>query len=215
MNKSFVQDALLFLSLLVFAKGQVCTGQYRMLAKRGGFVWLETQATVIYNTKNSQPQCVVCVNFVLRCRSLNTFAFCGGCNKNVINTGQQTSSPSCYSGIQEEEMILSLEQTADVKPVKEELLQEEENATVKSSPADLSEPLLKEEEEKGPEVDIMELLTEEAEPQPLSSLYDQLKEKPEALTLLAPAAGDTIILLDFSCPGLWPQSLALLILSTA
>lgn len=53
-------------SLLVFAKGQVCTGQYRMLAKRGGFVWVETQATVIYNSKNSQPQCVVCVNFVLR-----------------------------------------------------------------------------------------------------------------------------------------------------
>lgn len=57
----------LFVSLsLVFAKGQVCTGQYRMLAKRGGFVWVETQATVIYNNKNSQPQCVVCVNFVLR-----------------------------------------------------------------------------------------------------------------------------------------------------
>lgn len=44
-----------------------------MLAKRGGFVWLETQATVIYNTKNSQPQCVVCVNFVLRCRPLSVF----------------------------------------------------------------------------------------------------------------------------------------------
>lgn len=57
---------LLFLFPLVFAKGQVCTGQYRMLAKRGGFVWVETQATVIYNNKNSQPQCVVCVNFVLR-----------------------------------------------------------------------------------------------------------------------------------------------------
>lgn len=50
----------------MFAKGQVSTGQYRMLAKRGGFVWVETQATVIYNNKNSQPQCVVCVNFVLR-----------------------------------------------------------------------------------------------------------------------------------------------------
>lgn len=55
-----------FSLLAVFAKGQVCTGQYRMLAKRGGFVWVETQATVIYNNKNSQPQCVVCVNFVLR-----------------------------------------------------------------------------------------------------------------------------------------------------
>lgn len=42
-----------------------------MLAKRGGFVWVETQATVIYNSKNSQPQCVVCVNFVLRYSSSN------------------------------------------------------------------------------------------------------------------------------------------------
>lgn len=50
----------------VFAKGQATTGQYRMLAKRGGFAWVETQATVIYNNKNSQPQCIVCVNYVLR-----------------------------------------------------------------------------------------------------------------------------------------------------
>lgn len=42
-----------------------------MLAKKGGFVWVETQATVIYNSKNSQPQCVVCVNFVLRYSSSN------------------------------------------------------------------------------------------------------------------------------------------------
>ncbi|XP_075470956.1 hypoxia-inducible factor 1-alpha isoform X2 [Ascaphus truei] len=49
----------------MFTKGQVTTGQYRMLAKQGGYVWVETQATVIYNTKNSQPQCVVCVNYVL------------------------------------------------------------------------------------------------------------------------------------------------------
>ncbi|XP_064411698.1 endothelial PAS domain-containing protein 1b isoform X2 [Latimeria chalumnae] len=47
------------------AKGQAISGQYRMLAKHGGYVWLETQGTVIYNTRNSQPQCIVCVNFVL------------------------------------------------------------------------------------------------------------------------------------------------------
>lgn len=85
-------------------------------------------------------------------------------------------------------MILSLEQTADVKPVKVEPLQEEEKAVVESSPPDVSEPLLKEEEKV-------------TETQPRSSLYETLKEKPEALTLLAPAAGDTIISLDFSCPG--------------
>ncbi|KAJ4939467.1 hypothetical protein JOQ06_028916 [Pogonophryne albipinna] len=114
----------------LFAKGQVSTGQYRMLAKRGGFVWVETQATVIYNNKNSQPQCIVCVNFVL-------------------------------SGIQEEKLEV---------------------------------------EEKGPELDVIKLFTQAAEAQPFVSLYDQLKEEPEALTLLAPAAGDAIISLDFSCP---------------
>lgn len=107
---------------------------------------------------------------------------------NIINAGRQTTSPSCYSGIQEEKMILSLEQTADVKLVKEEPVQEEEKAVVESSPPDASEPLLKKEEKV-------------TEAQPRTSLYEKLKEKPEALTLLAPAAGDTIISLDFSCPG--------------
>ncbi|XP_069008364.1 hypoxia inducible factor 1 subunit alpha a [Embiotoca jacksoni] len=169
----------------LFAKGQVSTGQYRMLAKRGGFVWVETQATVIYNNKNSQPQCVVCVNFVL-------------------------------SGIQEEKLILSLEQTEDVKPVKEEK-REEEKVAVESSQPDVTpamqteeeeekeeeeelEELEEEEEEKVPELDVIKLFTHVVDAQPLVSLYDQLKEEPEALTLLAPAAGDTIISLDFSCP---------------
>ncbi|XP_077437629.1 endothelial PAS domain-containing protein 1b [Vanacampus margaritifer] len=47
------------------SKGQAVSGQYRMLAKSGGFVWVETQGTVIYNGRNSQPQCIVCVNYVL------------------------------------------------------------------------------------------------------------------------------------------------------
>ncbi|XP_006882369.1 PREDICTED: endothelial PAS domain-containing protein 1 [Elephantulus edwardii] len=46
-------------------KGQVVTSQYRMLAKHGGYVWLETQGTVIYNPRNLQPQCIMCVNYVL------------------------------------------------------------------------------------------------------------------------------------------------------
>ncbi|XP_063764838.1 hypoxia inducible factor 1 subunit alpha a isoform X2 [Eleginops maclovinus] len=153
----------------LFAKGQVSTGQYRMLAKRGGFVWVETQATVIYNNKNSQPQCVVCVNFVL-------------------------------SGIQEEKLVLSLEQIEDVKPVKEEEEpQAEVEVVVEISEVEMS-PAPSEVEEKGPELDVIKLFTQAAEAQPFVSLYDQLKEEPEALTLLAPAAGDTIISLDFSCP---------------
>lgn len=51
---------------IVCTKGQVVSGQYRMLAKHGGYVWLETQGTVIYNPRNLQPQCIMCVNYVLR-----------------------------------------------------------------------------------------------------------------------------------------------------
>ncbi|KAI1894043.1 hypothetical protein AGOR_G00129930 [Albula goreensis] len=50
---------------ILLSKGQVCTRHYRFLAKRGGFVWAETQATVIYNSKSSQPEAVVCLNFIL------------------------------------------------------------------------------------------------------------------------------------------------------
>ncbi|XP_067412898.1 hypoxia-inducible factor 3-alpha isoform X1 [Emydura macquarii macquarii] len=49
----------------LLSKGQVMTGQYRFLAKSGGYLWAQTQATVISNSKNSQPESVVCVHFVL------------------------------------------------------------------------------------------------------------------------------------------------------
>lgn len=55
-----------FFPSAVCSKGQAVSGQYRMLAKNGGFVWVETQGTVIYNSRNSQPQCIVCINYVLR-----------------------------------------------------------------------------------------------------------------------------------------------------
>lgn len=87
----------------------------------------------------------------------------------------------------------------------EEEQQEEQKAVDKSSQPDMSPALLKEVEEKAPEVDVIKLFTQAVDAQPLASLYERLKEEPEALTLLAPAAGDTIISLDFSCPGSWPQ----------
>ncbi|XP_019748265.1 hypoxia inducible factor 1 subunit alpha, like isoform X3 [Hippocampus comes] len=49
----------------LLAKGQVSTSPYRFLASGGGFVWTETQATVLYNNKTSHAEAVVCLNFVL------------------------------------------------------------------------------------------------------------------------------------------------------
>lgn len=51
---------------VVLSKGQVNTSHYRFLANSGGFVWAETQATVLYSSKTSQPEAVVCLNFILR-----------------------------------------------------------------------------------------------------------------------------------------------------
>ncbi|XP_028276383.1 hypoxia inducible factor 1 subunit alpha, like [Parambassis ranga] len=49
----------------LLSKGQVSTSHYRFLANCGGFVWAETQATVLYSSKTSQPEAVVCLNFIL------------------------------------------------------------------------------------------------------------------------------------------------------
>nr|XP_020478881.1 hypoxia-inducible factor 3-alpha-like isoform X2 [Monopterus albus] len=49
----------------LLSKGQVSTSHYRFLANSGGFVWAETQATVLYSSKTSQPEAIICLNFIL------------------------------------------------------------------------------------------------------------------------------------------------------
>uniref|UniRef100_A0A8C1SR66 Hypoxia inducible factor 1 subunit alpha, like n=1 Tax=Cyprinus carpio TaxID=7962 RepID=A0A8C1SR66_CYPCA len=123
---------------ILFSKGQVCTSHYRFLAKNGGFVWTETQATVLYNSRTSQPEAVVCLNFIL-------------------------------SGVEEADVVFSLEQTCEKpKPRAEKLSMLEE----------------KEEEEKDSDME------EESD---TATLFLQMKDNPEELMQLAPHSGDTII----------------------
>ncbi|XP_068766659.1 hypoxia-inducible factor 3-alpha, partial [Struthio camelus] len=49
----------------LLSKGQAVTNQYRFLAKRGGYLWAQTQATVIANSRSAQPEGIVCLHFVL------------------------------------------------------------------------------------------------------------------------------------------------------
>ena len=49
----------------LFSKGQVMTDRYRFLAKHGGYVWVTTQATIIYNNRTHRPESIVCVHYVL------------------------------------------------------------------------------------------------------------------------------------------------------
>ncbi|XP_054052103.1 endothelial PAS domain-containing protein 1 isoform X3 [Rissa tridactyla] len=80
-------------------KGQVVTGQYRMLAKHGGYVWLETQGTVIYNTRNLQPQCIVCVNYVLSEIEKNDVVFSMDQTESLFKPHLLTMSTTYESGI--------------------------------------------------------------------------------------------------------------------
>lgn len=72
------------------AKGQVVSGQYRMLAKHGGYVWVESHGTVIYNTRNSQPQCIVCVNYVLSEIEKNNVVFSMDQTESLFKPHQMT-----------------------------------------------------------------------------------------------------------------------------
>lgn len=49
----------------LFSKGQCTTGLYRFLANRGGYVWMETQSSIIANPHSEKEQFVVCVHFVV------------------------------------------------------------------------------------------------------------------------------------------------------
>ncbi|CAH1164562.1 unnamed protein product [Phaedon cochleariae] len=57
-------EAILSAYKCLFSKGQCETARYRFLAKTGGYVWVVTQATLIYD-KVQKPQSVVCVNYVV------------------------------------------------------------------------------------------------------------------------------------------------------
>uniref|UniRef100_A0A1I8P5B3 Uncharacterized protein n=1 Tax=Stomoxys calcitrans TaxID=35570 RepID=A0A1I8P5B3_STOCA len=56
-------DSLMMTFKNVLSKGQGETCRYRFLGKYGGYCWLVTQATIVYD--KLKPQSVVCVNYVI------------------------------------------------------------------------------------------------------------------------------------------------------
>ncbi|CAH0552672.1 unnamed protein product [Brassicogethes aeneus] len=49
----------------LLCKGQVTTKYYRFLTNGGGWVWMQSYATIVHNTRSSRPHCIVSVNYVL------------------------------------------------------------------------------------------------------------------------------------------------------
>lgn len=46
-------------------KGQATSRYYRFLSKHGGWVWMQSAATIVHNSRSSRPHCIVSVNTVL------------------------------------------------------------------------------------------------------------------------------------------------------
>lgn len=92
-------DCFLFISICpryaVLSKGQVITSHYRFLANSGGFVWAETQATVLYSDKTSQPEAIICLNFILRYfYESRQSLFCSNVRRNQKQHKNSSSSSS-------------------------------------------------------------------------------------------------------------------------
>lgn len=62
----------------VLNKGQVLTDYYRLMNRHGGYVWIQTCATIICNAKNVEEQNIIAINYVLRL-VLNTYLLLGPC----------------------------------------------------------------------------------------------------------------------------------------
>ncbi|KAK4029320.1 hypothetical protein OUZ56_022322 [Daphnia magna] len=58
LHMRFAHHTLLF-------KGQVTTKYYRFLTRDGGWVWMQSYATIVHNSRSSRPHCIVAVNYVL------------------------------------------------------------------------------------------------------------------------------------------------------
>eukprot|EP00090_Calanus_glacialis_P013498 TRINITY_DN22185_c0_g1_i1.p1 TRINITY_DN22185_c0_g1~~TRINITY_DN22185_c0_g1_i1.p1 ORF type:complete len:626 (-),score=99.82 TRINITY_DN22185_c0_g1_i1:177-2054(-) len=51
--------------LTLLHKGQASTRYFRWLTRSGGWVWVQSYATIVHNSRSSRPHCIVAVNYVL------------------------------------------------------------------------------------------------------------------------------------------------------
>lgn len=54
-----------FYFISVIVKGSSVSNYYRFIGKNCQWVWMQTRATIIYNTSNV-PQYIVCMNYIIR-----------------------------------------------------------------------------------------------------------------------------------------------------
>ncbi|KAG8136528.1 hypothetical protein E2320_005100 [Naja naja] len=78
-GQSLPPSAITEIKLHMLVKGQVTTKYYRLLSKHGGWVWVQSYATIVHNSRSSRPHCIVSVNYVLT---------------NLMSTSHETRKPT-------------------------------------------------------------------------------------------------------------------------
>ena len=57
---------LLGTDVLVLSKGQSVSGYYRLMTKKGGWIWMLTKGNIVYSNTSFQPQYIININYVVR-----------------------------------------------------------------------------------------------------------------------------------------------------
>ncbi|CAG9789062.1 unnamed protein product [Diatraea saccharalis] len=164
----------------LFSKGQCETGQYRFLAKSGGYAWVQTQATVI-NDKQQKPVSVVCVNYIISGIECKDEVFATHQVQDVDLKPNVGPTSVTASTLLSEPICVSIEEPST--PVVALIAPDEER------PIPVTELIFaprKKEMNKG----FLMFSPDEG--------HTMLKDEPEDLTHLAPTAGDTCIPLENS-----------------
>lgn len=52
-------------SHLLMTKGEGISGYYRYLTHHGNFIWMQSRATLMYDSRSGDPSHIVCVNFII------------------------------------------------------------------------------------------------------------------------------------------------------
>ncbi|XP_059485989.1 single-minded homolog 1-like [Neocloeon triangulifer] len=88
-------------------KGQVTTKYYRFMTKNGGWVWMQSYATIVHNSRSSRPHCIVSVNYALSDFEARDF---------LLNSEQLCTNGSIPSSTTKEELLDSRPSSVSSQP---------------------------------------------------------------------------------------------------
>ena len=58
----------------MLSKGQSVSGYYRVMTKKGGWIWMLTKGNIVYSNSSFQPQYIININYIVRyCSLINVF----------------------------------------------------------------------------------------------------------------------------------------------